>query len=87
MTSYYVRISEDLMAAAPQWPDGFRLVERLPDVADPHWQTWLAEDDGAAPELEGMNIDPTVELIAGKPVITGRTARPAVPRRFVRPVI
>ncbi len=84
MTSYYVRISAGLMAAGPQWPDGFRLVKQLGDPGAPAWQTWLAEDDDAPAELEGMNIDPTIELIAGRLVITGRSARPAVPRTMIR---
>lgn len=64
---YWVFIADQLMDSDPQWPDGLRPVECLPEMEgrlgyDPaypgaHW--WLLEDDGAPATLEGKRVELT----------------------------
>lgn len=77
---YWVFAADQLMESDPQWPDGLRPVERLPQMAggldeDPdypgaHW--WLFEDDGAPATLEGKRVELTFTRNGNRVMIGSR---------------
>lgn len=53
---YHVLVNDLLMDENPQWPEGFRPVERE-SAGHPGTHWWLFEDDNAPAELEGKRVE------------------------------
>jgi hypothetical protein len=61
---YWVLVSDELMNAGPEWPDGLRVIEPGPweqpwPGVHPVSRWWLFEDDGAPATLEGKQVELT----------------------------
>ena len=71
--TYRILVATKVLEGAIQWPDGLRLTGSplvLSDDPGMHWHEF--EDDHADPSLNGRNVELTLSLVDGKPVITGR---------------
>jgi len=74
--SYWVLISDELMAAGVTWPDGMRVTgPGYPGGPRDRGAMWYRmEDDGAPPGLDGRRVELTFRMEGDVPVVASREA-------------